>query len=288
VCQNGTTFEEWIMEETPEYQVGAVLEPTEQQTIMFYDKPLIVVSLPDGSPAVVFNNLCENMGLERTAQARRVRRKKALAKGFHSIRIETPGGPQVVNVLTLRVTPGWLFGIEAGSADPDKRADIDRYQDECMDVLYQWAQSRRALVALSPDTDISPSLRVLEQVRETGLAIVHLAEQQIEMEQRLTTRLDRAAHVVGDIQRRLGAVEKKLAPPAYITDEQAEHVSATVKALAELISTKDASKNHYQSIFAELYRRFGVSSYKLIRINQYELVLQFLEDWRKSLGSATT
>jgi hypothetical protein len=31
-----------------------------------------------------------------------------------------------------------------------------------------------------------------------------------------------------------------------------------------------------------LYRRFGVSSYKLIRQEQYAAVLAFLEEWRQS------
>jgi ORF6C domain len=52
--------------------------------------------------------------------------------------------------------------------------------------------------------------------------------------------------------------------------------------LAELITSKDPSKNHYQGIFAELYRRFGVSSYKNIRLDHYEKVLQFLEEWRQA------
>ncbi|HEX6121789.1 MAG TPA: hypothetical protein VFY89_01450, partial [Ktedonobacterales bacterium] len=42
-----------------------------------------------------------------------------------------------------------------------------------------------------------------------------------------------------------------------------------VKALAELLTTRDASKNHYQGIFSELYRRFGVSSYKTIHRSDY-------------------
>jgi hypothetical protein len=68
-----------------------------------------------------------------------------------------------------------------------------------------------------------------------------------------------------------------------VTEDQAETISTTVKALAELLSLKDSSKNHYQGIFAELYRRFGVSSYKNIRIERYESVLAFLEDWRQSI-----
>ena len=54
-------------------------------------------------------------------------------------------------------------------------------------------------------------------------------------------------------------------------------------ARAELLTSRDPSKNHYQSIFADLYRRFEVSSYKLIRQDQYQAVLAFLDDWRRTL-----
>ncbi|CAA9316306.1 MAG: hypothetical protein AVDCRST_MAG93-5512, partial [uncultured Chloroflexia bacterium] len=43
-------------------------------------------------------------------------------------------------------------------------------------------------------------------------------------------------------------------------------------------------KNHYQAIFQELYRRFGVASYKTIIQEQYGAVLAFLEDWRTSVS----
>jgi hypothetical protein len=91
--------------------------------------------------------------------------------------------------------------------------------------------------------------------------------------------LDKAALVVADMQRRLSAVERRLGPSAAITDEQAAQVALHVKALAELLTGKDPSKNHYQSIFGEIYRRWGVSSYKLLRQSQYQEVLAFLDDW---------
>jgi hypothetical protein len=89
----------------------------------------------------------------------------------------------------------------------------------------------------------------LVQIREMGLAIAQMAEQQIEYEQRITTtenRLDRAAVVVGQIQSRLTTVERKLAPGNPITDEQAQEIQAAVHGLAMLLTEQDKSKNHFQ------------------------------------------
>ena len=76
--------------------------------------------------------------------------------------------------------------------------------------------------------------------------------------------------VVGDLTTvhvRLGVLEGQLQPLAH--HEVRRPISNRVKALGEVLTGTDPSKNHYQGIFGELYRRFGVSSYKLIRQDQY-------------------
>ncbi len=97
---------------------------------------------------------------------------------------------------------------------------------------------------------------------------------------------------VGDastsIQVRLGALEDQLHPSAYLTDAQASDIAAAVKALAELLSARDASKNHYQGVFTELYRRFRVSSYKQLRQDQYAPVIAFLADWSHAIQAANS
>ena len=81
---------------------------------------------------------------------------------------------------------------------------------------------------------------------------------------------------------RVGLLEARLRPTATIDEEQAAEISSCVKALAQALTAKDSSKNHYQAIFAELYRRFGVSSYKVIPQAKYQAVVAFLDDWRAS------
>ncbi len=87
---------------------------------------------------------------------------------------------------------------------------------------------------------------------------------------------------MGEIQRRIGVIEKRLSPGSVITEEQSEELTSTIKALAEYLTGKEKAKNHFQGIFGELYRRFRVSSYKNLTIDQYPKVLEFLADWRKA------
>lgn len=251
-----------MSEETPEYEIEQVLETIEQHTIMFYGKPLVAIRLPDGTPAVVFNQLCENMGLERTAQVRRVRRKKATAKGFYSVRIETPNrGQQVVNALTLQVTPGWLFGIDANRAAPEVRADIERYQDECMDVLYQWASTPRieAPAALVPAEQIvkpeSPGQGASPQEwRDYYQRMIEFLDWQESIEiwrNSIDTRLGNLEAVIPDILQRL--------PPPTITPAHQNMVKYYISQL------HTATGKPFATLYSALYTAFNVPRYEELR-----------------------
>ena len=73
------------------------LIPVEQHTLLFYGKPIIVVRLPDGRPAVVLRFLCENMGLEPRAQIRRVRTTEVIAEDLAlQARMRSTGLPLVM------------------------------------------------------------------------------------------------------------------------------------------------------------------------------------------------
>lgn len=262
----------------------AVLVPIDERNVDFYGDEIVtaLVKIEDQTLAYVpLRPICEYLGLSWSGQRQRINRDPVLAQEMRFVRVTHTnlGGDPEVLCLPLEFLNGWLFGVNATRVKPELRDKVIRYQRECYKILWQAFQTEASPVV---DPSQARSFAALEQIREMGLAIAHMAEQQIEMELRVNARLDRAAKVVGDLQRRLGTVERKLTPSTLITDEQAEEVSATVKALAEFLTAKDASKNQYQGIFAELYRRFGVSSYKNIRLEQYESVLRFLEDWRKS------
>ncbi len=113
-----------------------------------------------------------------------------------------------------------------------------------------------------------------------ALAIARLAEEQIEFDRRLIsteTRLYKAAAVVGDMQKRLTAVEQKLAPGTAVTDEQAMQISQAVKAIA-LMMEKRPGRNEFQGVYGELYRRFGITSYKLLPAEKFADAMQFLTE----------
>jgi hypothetical protein len=260
------------------------LVPVEEQTVDFYgDKITITLVEVNGDRTfyVPIKAISDYLGLAWSGQFERLQRDPILSEVSQLIRItrmkseDRRGNPDAL-CLPVEYLNGWLFGISANRVKPELREKVLQYQRDCYHVLSEASNIRRS----TPTQQTS----ALEQIRSTALAVAQLAEQQMQMEQHLTRRLDKAAEVFVGFERRLGTIEKKLSPTTLISDDQAETISSTVKALAELLTAKDPSKNHYQGIFSELYRRFGVSSYKNIRLERYEQVLNFLEDWRQSLS----
>lgn len=266
----------------------------DRRIIPFYGDDLIAVQDADGTIYVLFARLCENLGLARRSQVLRVQRHGVLAKGLISLQVRTEGGPQEVQCLRLDLLPLWLSGVQASRVKPEIQPKLVRYQEDAASVLWQ---AFKPQIVVEPTTAITQQidahvLQQLQQIAEMGRAITHMAEQQIELQhqqQALTGRMDAAARIIKDvygmvtnIDVRLGVLEDQVQPAAFITDKQATEVSNRVKALAELLTGKDAARNWYQGIFQELYRRFGVSSYKIIHQEQYESVLVFLDDWRQS------
>jgi hypothetical protein len=274
-------------------------EPLIPRNVSFYGDDLIAVQNDEGTIYALFARLCENLGLRREAQVRRVNRHTVLREGLITLTIQTAGGPQTAQFLRLDLLPLWLSGVQAERVKEEVREQLTRYQREAAQALWQ-AFRHQIIVDETPASPTADPLAIqqLQQIAEMGRAIAVMAEQQIEIQrqqQALSARIDRAGQVVrgmqqeiGDIHVRLGELEERLHPGAFITEAQANEVSLKVKALAEALTSKDRAKNHYQGIFGELYRRFQVASYKLIRQDQYAAVIAFLDDWGAAAARGET
>ncbi|GAC1536519.1 MAG: hypothetical protein NVS2B7_06250 [Herpetosiphon sp.] len=262
----------------------------QRRIVPFQGDELIAVQQSDGAIFVLFTRLCENLGLARRSQVLRVQRHTILVKGLVTLTVSTQGGPQDAQCLRLDLVPLWLSGLQASRVKPELQQKLVEYQQNAAVVLWQAFKPQLVDEEATSIGAMDRTVYELQQIAAMGRAITHMAEQQIELQRQqtqLSQRLDGAARIIQDVQTkisavhiRLGVLEDQLHPGAYITEAQAGEISSRVKSLGELLTAYQPSKNHYQSIFAELYRRFGVSSYKTVSQSQYAPVLQFLEDWR--------
>lgn len=270
-------------------------EIIDERWVEFYgDMILAALVSVDGVTKIVVpvRTICDVLGIDWSSQRRRILRDEVLGSTVVEMTtVAQDGRRRKMVALPLEYLHGWLFGISASQVKEEFRDKITLYRRECFQTLSTAFQADLAL----PDKEAAPATGMtLAQVRDLGLAIAQMAEQQLALEGRVDEthalaaqahgRLDKAAEIIGALQRRMGTVENRLSPGAAITEDQAAEVSNRVKALAHLLSGKEKGKNHYQGVFGELYRRFGVTSYTHIPQGQYAEVLKFLEDWRQAVA----
>ncbi len=270
---------------------STALVPIEEKQVNFYGDEITAVLIEINGQRQVYvpvRPLCEYLGLTWSSQYMRLKRDDVLAEAISSVLImRTEVGQRYeVVCLQLEFLPGWLFGISASRVRPELQDKIKRYRRECYRVLWQAFQADVLSMVNQGVIETTSATASLVHIRDMSLAIARMAEQQIEQEQRLATtnkRLDVAGAIINQMDLRLGEVERRINPPQYVTDEMATAITLAVKALAEELSRHDPSKNHYQSVYMEIYRRFRAPSYDRIRIDRYETVMKFLEDWQKSI-----
>lgn len=260
------------------------LEVIEQKTVLFYEDEITAVVVDTAGEQVVYvplRPICEYLGLAWSPQRRRVFRDPVLAEVAKGVTVTvTPGGRQEMTCLPLRYLNGWLFGINPNRVKDELRERVIRYQKECYEVLAQAFQSPAA----RPDTSVT-----LMQVYEMGKAIMQMAQEQMEFDRRLAItegRVDQAAVVVGDLRKRVTAIEQTLAGGRVVTDEQASQISQAVKAIA-LALGKKSGRNEFGAVYGELFRRFGITSYKLLPARRFGEAMTFLTEWYEQVTGET-
>jgi len=254
---------------------GKALVPTEERTVGFYDDEIPVAIIEDGEIYVPLRPICDFLGVNYRSQRRRINRDPVLSKYIVDVTVSTSGGPQAAPCISLDYLNGWLFSISAASVKEEIRDRVTLYQEKCYKVLRDAFQ----------EPEMTGSMATLVQVREMGRAIMQMAEEQIEFERRLTTtegRLEKAAVVYGDLTKRVETIEQRMGPGQPVTEDQASQISQAVKAVAMTLSKKSGS-NQYGAVYGELYRKFGITSYKLLPARRFNEAMEFLTQWNNEL-----
>ena len=245
------------------------LMPVEEKTVLFYDdeiKGVIVMITPSQQRVYIpIRPVCDFLGVAWSAQRRRILDDPVLAEELESVPINTAGGPQEAQCLPLEMLHGWLFGINARRVKPEIRERLIRYQRECYRVL---AAAFQMVEPVDP----------LGLVEQHGRALITLAREQRELNQ----RVGGIEQELDDVGQRVIALEERVAPGEPVTEEQAAHISQAVKAIAYRLS-EQTGRNEYGGVYSELYRKFGITSYKLLPATRYREALAFLKEWWQQL-----
>jgi hypothetical protein len=256
------------------------LTVVDQREVTFYGDELIAVRTADGHVYVALRQMCQALGLDSPSQVRRIKRHAILSEGLEGgVNLTYPseeqgGGPQKANVLRVDLVPLWLSGIRLSATKETIRPKLERYQREAAVVLWEAFQEGR-LTGSELYSELMVSDSPAAQAYRTARAVLQLAKHQFELE----TKIE-------DHGRRLEAIEATLGDPGRnITPEQASQLSQAVKAVAMKLS-EQSGRNEYGGVYGELYRKFGITGYKLLPANRFQEAMDWLTGWYQSITDA--
>lgn len=107
--------------------------------VTFHGDSLALVN-HEGDPYVPMKPVVENMGLDWTAQFKKLNEKFGSTIAVTAI-VAEDGKQREMICLPLRKFPAWLYSIVPSRVKPELRDKIVRYQEECDDVLWKyWTQ----------------------------------------------------------------------------------------------------------------------------------------------------
>jgi hypothetical protein len=259
--------------------VNKALVPIEQKQVVFYDDEITAVRLENGRIFIPVRPICEALGLDWSAQYRRINSDMVLSDVSMSVVVTATDinvssrRPRTSEMLCLPLDylNGWLFGVNAKRVKDAIRDRLVRYQRECYKVLGEAFHDGR----LSTDTDFESLLNQADsdvaQAYRMALAIVQLARQQVIMDGRLqVAEIQLTSHA-----QRLDQIEATLTDDGrIITEVQASHLSQAVKAVAMAMS-----KPNFQQVYGQMYRHYEITSYKLLPAAKFDDAMKFLTAW---------
>lgn len=251
------------------------LIPTDVRAVDFYGDQVTGAVVEGGEIYIPLRPICEYLGLSWNGQRERMQRDDVLADALRGVRVTrspgTGGGSQEMLCLPLDLLPGFLFGVSTARIKPELREKITRYRRECFRRLWEaFKPDILGSTILTPPTGESSA----QIAYEMATAIQHMARQQLDFEQ----RLDRSAHWAKTIEVRVSEIEVQLSIEGQITAAQAAEIAGAVKAVAYELGQRGIT-NPYQQVWGELYRRFGVNSYKSLPRSRFQEALDWLQAW---------
>ncbi len=253
------------------------LLPIEQKTVTFYEDQITAVRLQDGRIAIPVRPLCELIGVDWNGQRRRINRDPVLSTELISVDV-TSTQVRAMLCLPLDYISGFLFGLNADRVRKDLREAVIRYQRECYKVLAEAFQEGRLTAETSFDNLLSTDSEAV-QAYKMALAVVKLARNQVILESQLQTHSD----TLTQYGNRLEELEAAIAQPdSMVTQEQASQISQAVKAIAIELG-KQTKRNEFGGVYGELYRKFGITSYKMLPAKKFETAVTWMNEWHGSL-----
>ena len=279
----------------PDSEMPALV-PVDERAIDFYGDKVVGVIIEESGERRIYvpvRPICDYLGLSWVGQRERIMRDAVLAESVRFVRVtrtNSKGGAPDVICLPLDFLPGWMFGVSTNRVKPALQERITLYKRECYRRL--WDAFKHEILPAVENAPLPSAASGAQLAYELATAVQNLAREQMDLEQRLGGRIDRMAQWakgvvarIEDLDERVGGLELHVGPGATISEQQSAEVALAVKHVGRALSEQGA-KPGYAQVYGELYRRYGISSYKNLPQDRYEEVLHWLKRWHDELAPA--
>lgn len=258
------------------------LMPIQQKEIIFYGDELTAIKAPDGHIYVSVRHICDALGLNVQAQTRRINRQEVLQDGFMVAKMATIKGERPATWLRVDLLPLWLTGISISMVKEEAQLKLKHFQKEAAKVLWEAFQEGRLTEDISLDSLLDTNLPAA-QAYKIAMAVMQMARQQLLLEVQVAShhnkllqhdqRLEQIEAILGDSE-------------SFITTEQAMQISQAVKAIAMEIQKK-TKRNEYGAVYGQMYREFGITSYKQLPMQKFESAMKWLTEWYQKITDSS-
>ncbi len=266
--------------------------PSVVREITFYGDVLLI-AMVDNVPYVALRPFADFLGLEWSAQYRRVQRDDVLSEEVQLVAMTGADGRQrEMFSIPLEYLPGYLFGITSSKASkPEYAPKIKRYRRECFRVLWQAVQTDLQAAVSATIVEAEPTPLAAAQYDEL-LGVTNLVREHLEI---LTgtvvpmdEKVDYMVRLLETLVGRQEVTETKIAQidqrTQRLTPEHTRAVAECVEQIVHRTAKAAVPLDHYK-VYGRLKHHFRTNSYKEVADERFDEVMTYLSELlRQALG----
>jgi hypothetical protein len=272
---------------------SVALVPSIVREINFYGDVLLMAMVGD-VPYVALRPIADFLGLDWSAQYRRVQRDDVLVDEAQLVSMTAADGRQRdMFSLPLEFLPGWLFGITSSkAAHPEYAPKIKRYRRECFRVLWQAVQTellpsvqeQEITTVVEVKSDSQLALMAAAQYDEL-LGVTNLVREHLEIltgaVMPISEKVDYMVRLLETLVGKQEVTETKVARiderTKRLTPEHTRNVAEFVEQMVHRTEKAWVPLDHYK-IYGRIKHHFRTNSYKEVADERFSEVMDYLRE----------
>ncbi len=270
------------------------LVPSVVREVMF-DGDVLLVAMVGNVPYVALRPIAEFLGLEWSAQFRRVQRDDVLAEEAQLVAMAAADGRQRdMFSIPLEYLPGWLFGITSSkAAKPEYASKIKLYRRKCFRVLWQTVQTDLLPYVEATIVEMEPHPASLAATQyDELLGVANLVREHLEILTGavvpMNEKVDYMVRLLEALVGRQEVTETKIAQidqrTQRLTPEHTRTVAEYVEQMVHRTAKAPVPLDHYK-IYGRLKHHFRTNSYKEVADSRFDEMMTYLAELlRQALG----